>query len=359
MSPADHSGSSVEHAVDRVLEAIEVADRCDGHVPEPLVSDLHAVARAVGPGPARDGHAGRVAETIGRVEERARSRRRDDLLRIGESMGRLQELRSRRAIIEAAAAEVCVSCGFSRSLLSRVRGATWVPEILSTRGPDRGPDDFEAYLRFAEIPLEHVLGETEMARRGQPILVHDALHSNRTFLEIIRASGAHSYTAAPITSGRRAIGFLHCDRLGQDQPLTDQDRENLRRFTQQLAQVLEVADLHERVDELHELTKQTIDDALVDLRAARPDSVVVPLRTSSPPDAADRPDVAPERLLLALTDREHEVLDLLAVGATNVDIAHRLVITEGTVKTHVKHLLRKLRVRNRAEATALYLHARP
>jgi DNA-binding NarL/FixJ family response regulator len=53
-----------------------------------------------------------------------------------------------------------------------------------------------------------------------------------------------------------------------------------------------------------------------------------------------------------LTDREFEVLELVALGRTNAAIASRLFISEGTVKQHVKHILRKLRVENRAEAVS-------
>ena len=56
-----------------------------------------------------------------------------------------------------------------------------------------------------------------------------------------------------------------------------------------------------------------------------------------------------------LTRREREVLDLMTSGATNTRIAEQLVISEGTVKSHVKHILRKLRATNRAEAVARYL----
>jgi RNA polymerase sigma factor (sigma-70 family) len=51
-----------------------------------------------------------------------------------------------------------------------------------------------------------------------------------------------------------------------------------------------------------------------------------------------------------LSEREREVLVLLAQGLSNRDIADKLVITEGTVKNHVSSVLAKLRVENRTQA---------
>ena len=51
-----------------------------------------------------------------------------------------------------------------------------------------------------------------------------------------------------------------------------------------------------------------------------------------------------------LSDREREVLVLLAQGASNKDIAEKLVITEGTVKNHVSNILGKLQAENRTQA---------
>jgi RNA polymerase sigma factor (sigma-70 family) len=56
--------------------------------------------------------------------------------------------------------------------------------------------------------------------------------------------------------------------------------------------------------------------------------------------------------LSALTEREREVLDLLAQGLTNKEIAEKLVITTNTVKRHLKAIFEKLHVHTRSAATA-------
>ncbi|NJO80557.1 MAG: response regulator transcription factor [Cyanobacteria bacterium RM1_2_2] len=60
--------------------------------------------------------------------------------------------------------------------------------------------------------------------------------------------------------------------------------------------------------------------------------------------------------MIQLTPREQEVLYLISTGLTNRDIAQQLYISEGTVKTHVTHLLSRLNLRNRAQL-AIYAHS--
>jgi DNA-binding NarL/FixJ family response regulator len=57
----------------------------------------------------------------------------------------------------------------------------------------------------------------------------------------------------------------------------------------------------------------------------------------------------------SLTDREREVMKLIARGRSNKAIAAELVISEKTVKNHIRRIYEKLDASNRAEATALWL----
>ena len=102
-------------------------------------------------------------------------------------------------------------------------------------------------------------------------------------------------------------------------------------------------------------------DALVDaIRAvARGDSVLSPAVAGLVMDQARRAGSGPAAMpgLDELTDRERDVLEHLARGRSNAEIAEVLFLSEATVKTHVGRVLTKLGVRDRVQAVIVAVRA--
>jgi DNA-binding NarL/FixJ family response regulator len=133
--------------------------------------------------------------------------------------------------------------------------------------------------------------------------------------------------------------------------------------------VLTTFDLDEHVvDALHAgasgfLLKDAPADVLLDgIRAVdRGDALLDPAVTRRMIDrfvsAHPRPDPAVESALARLTDREREVLVLIARGLSNDEIADHLHLADSTVKTHVSSVLAKLHLRDRVQAVVLAYEA--
>jgi DNA-binding NarL/FixJ family response regulator len=104
--------------------------------------------------------------------------------------------------------------------------------------------------------------------------------------------------------------------------------------------------------EIRHALRQILDDhAVIDPAVQRH---VVDAIATLPPGHGHRPR---SPLPAGLTPREAEVLSLIATGMSNREIAAHLVVSEGTVKTHINHLFAKIDTRDRAQAvTYAYQH---
>jgi DNA-binding CsgD family transcriptional regulator len=301
---------------------------------------------------------------VGELREALRERdlfeRIEVIAAIQESLVELRGCKTPEELIEAAPRELCRCCGFTRALISRVHDSKWVPEVIETvPGMDPEATSFAEYIDEVEIPLEHMLLETELVRRRTHALVVDPANDPRTYKPIIMRGRTAAYVVAPIMPTGRVIGFLHADRIGQEHPVTAEDRDNLWTFAEQFGLLYERAVLIERLGSQREQLREafaTAEGVVDELWKAE---IELTRREHEEPQvirtAASLFRPSESRLDGLMTRREREVLELLSSGATNTRIAEQLVISEGTVKSHVKHILRKLRVGNRAEAVARYL----
>jgi LuxR family transcriptional regulator, regulator of acetate metabolism len=256
------------------------------------------------------------------------------LLRLGaeDSLGRLVNLAPRFA---------CQALELDRAMLLHISGNAIVSGTAWAAGDHVAASDFGRFLRAAHPQLTSCPPEFEAVQRQLPILVTNAQNRDDVYRPLVHAARSDAYIVAPMIRGDRVIGLLHADRFPViDRRLDVLDRDLLWTFATGLADLIDRA-------------------AARGLRngssswAAEPEPVVVEEPVANGNGHAGNGARASGPLTL-LTSREHEVLALLAEGASNAAIAARLVISEATVKSHVRHILRKLRAANRTEAVIRY-----
>jgi len=289
-----------------------------------------------------------------RLQERLRV-----LTSVQEGLSCLRGVDSVAQILDKAMVELCHSCGFDRAVLFRVDGSALIGESVHFPNDPGWTAEFLRFTSTQPAPLSHLMLETEMIRRRMPMLVLDAQNDPRTYKPFVRAAKTTSYVAAPIMPEDRVIGFLHADRYTSGQEVDELDRDALWTFAEGFGYAFERTMLLERLQAQRAQLRSTLvsADAIVTEFC---EAEVELVRSTSEGAAVARTAaamfIAPEsRIHALLTRREIEVLKLMGQGATNMAIASRLVSAEGTVKSHVKRILRKLHAANRAEAVSRYM----
>jgi DNA-binding CsgD family transcriptional regulator len=293
------------------------------------------------------------------LRDRSLRRRKSALAGVETALGRLRSISSTEDLVKAACPEAVRSCGFYRAMLSRVSGTTWHPWMAHFSHRSIRPSD-EDWMSGEAIPLGEMLVEWSVLEGQEgPAWVRDASTDRRTSKAFVTATGTRSYAVAPIRPGGRVIGLLHADFYPSDRRVDGVDCHILGAFADGFGRIYERAVLLERLGRERDHVRETLKHAevIMDNLARAEVELVRHADERASAGAATTLALAggTSEIDELLTAREREVMALLVTGQTNSAIAEQLVISEGTVKSHVKQILRKLGAVNRSEVIARYL----
>jgi len=275
-------------------------------------------------------------------------RRTDALERVADGIRRLAEVGSTEGIVARAAAELGGCSEFGRVLISEVIERRLHPIAIWDRSDQAGADQALAGLQAAPIALEYPLIEAEVLRGSGAAVLDPERAPAGGAGPLARALSWPAYVVVALTVQGEPIGLLHAGAPAGPRPLDQVDAEVAAKYAAGLAGVFERAVLRHTL-ELHRAELQSAAQWMGG-RLSRLSELATP--TAGRPDAG-----AALRLVESLTPRELEVLRLLTRGHTNLAIANTLVVREGTVKYHVKNILRKLEARSRTEAVSRFVRS--
>jgi LuxR family transcriptional regulator, regulator of acetate metabolism len=280
--------------------------------------------------------------------ELAYVRRADALERVGDAIRRLGELTSPEGILPRAAAELGACSELDRVLISEVVDGALTPLAIWSGADQATADEALEQLRPQPIALAYPLLEYEVVRHHHAQTVAVGSAGARTPPSLARELGWESYAVAALTVGGQTIGLLHADATHSARPVDALDAEVTGKFAEGLAGVFERAVLRHTLA-LHRAELQSA----VQWMSGRLGRLTDAASFEHPAGVTG----ADPGLVDSLTPRELEVLGLLAGGNTNLAIANTLVVREGTVKYHVKNILRKLGATSRADAVSRFVRA--
>ncbi|HEY2603690.1 MAG TPA: helix-turn-helix transcriptional regulator [Thermoleophilaceae bacterium] len=284
--------------------------------------------------------------------ERRWVRRVDALERVQEGVRSLGEIGSAAGILDRSAYVLGESSDFDRVVVSSVGNGALHVESLWDRDDRAAAEEALTALRASPMRLDYPLMEAELAAQQGSAVISLPAAKGRIDPRWADALGWSSYAVATLALGGSAVGFIHADCERSGRAIDAIDDEALGAYAEGLAQVFERAVLRGRLRGHRGELRGAVDWMNTRLSRLSDASVV----QAGGADGAPGADAFAEAAELdeLLTPRELEVLRLMARGNTNLAIAKSLVVAEGTVKYHVKNILRKLRAANRADAVARY-----
>jgi LuxR family transcriptional regulator, regulator of acetate metabolism len=250
--------------------------------------------------------------------------------------------------------------GFDRALLLRFHENRMEAVATDFRMEDAWARDCLAHSLLHPAPLGPELLEWQVARSGRPALALDPMDDPHAWAPMVHKFQTSSYVSIPVLVGGEAVAIMQADMYFSGRDVDALDRDIAAAFINGLGRDLERGLLLERLHAQRTAARhlmRTTEETVAEFRGGelwRPRAAEAAGRRDEPAATAEPTSGTPrvDEALAKLTRREREVVALMATGATNAAIAARLVVSEHTVKSHVEHILGKLRVANRAEAVA-------
>jgi DNA-binding CsgD family transcriptional regulator len=298
------------------------------------------------------------ADLLADLREHDLRRRQRALAGVQSSLVRMRCMTTADELVEAVCPEIVRNCGFARAMLSRVVDRTWMPWMAHFEHREIRESDRE-WMANTRIPLNSMMLERDLLQERRPAFVADASADPRALKRFITDVGTSSYAAAPIVPEGRVVGFLHADHYPSSRPVDEVDSYVLGELADGFGRIYERVTLLERLRGQRGHVRETLraveeimeNVARAELELARRADERSIVGAAAALAVAGEPSNLDE----LLTPREREVITLIVGGQSNSAIAERLVISEGTVKSHVKQILRKLGAVNRSEVIARYL----
>jgi LuxR family transcriptional regulator, regulator of acetate metabolism len=271
-------------------------------------------------------------------------------------LARLSELGAPSEIRNQSPSLAAGTLGFDRVLLTSIRDGMLFADALHLSVGRSMP--VLTVLQAAPIRLEYPSVESEIMRRrrAQTVSVSTAELGNRH--AFAAQLGWTDYAAAPVIIDGYVIGFFHGDRQSSGRLVEESDADGLASFAACFAIAYERAVLRHRLRMQGQDLSQIASWAGARASELGDRAITLDENGDTAGDGVSTVGASgtgENALRDLLTRREIEVLSLMVRGHTNLKIARDLVVSEGTVKFHVKNILRKLHASNRAEATSRYL----
>lgn len=207
--------------------------------------------------------------------------------------------------------------GFERALFSWVRDGWWIPRSARIGDDPKGGEPYVALSAPPYVEMGSCIEERALRAR-LPILVSDAVTNPGVHRRLHGINRADAYIAAPVVSSGAVRAFIHVSTQRDTGTVDELDVPLVAAFARGLGTALDLAALRHHVD-------------------------------------AGEPAAPASSSLETLSEREQQVLTLLAEGLTNKQIGERLFVSAETVKTHVRRLMHKLGADTRTQAVG-HLH---